>query len=179
MEARRPGPPQSLMYPPRPEGDTLKSGTPCRPGTRATPTPARRDARADADLYAACREGNLAEVKRILDTGRADVNCRDVDGRTPVMWAALWGHRDVVELLVSRGADVSLVDDDGNNTLHYACMRRRQEDSGVCAVSGRGGRQRQEQLQADSGRRGETVDIVSCRISWCHVVHSEVNVVLM
>ncbi|XP_046566467.1 ankyrin repeat domain-containing protein 29-like isoform X2 [Haliotis rubra] len=102
MEARRPGP-------------TQKSDVP------ATPTPARRDARADADLCAACRAGKLAEVKRILDTGRADVNCRSVVGMTPVMRAAGWGHRDVVELLVSRGADVSLVDDDGDNVLHYAC----------------------------------------------------------
>ncbi|XP_046581520.1 ankyrin repeat-containing protein DDB_G0279043-like [Haliotis rubra] len=65
----------------------------------ATPTPARRDARADAELHAACRKGNLAEVKRILDTGQADINCRDVGGRTPVMWAASMGHRDVVEFL--------------------------------------------------------------------------------
>ncbi|XP_046564007.1 histone-lysine N-methyltransferase EHMT2-like [Haliotis rubra] len=66
-------------------------------------------------------KGNLAAVKRILDTCRADVNCRDVGGRTPVMEAAFRGHGDVVELLVSRGADVSLVDDLGDNILHCAC----------------------------------------------------------
>ncbi|XP_067659826.1 uncharacterized protein [Haliotis asinina] len=91
--------------------------------TRATPTPSRRDARADADLRDACWWGKLEELKRILDTGRADVNSRDGVGRTPVMWAALRGHRNVVELLVSRGADVSLVDDGGYNILHWACMR--------------------------------------------------------
>ncbi|XP_067653812.1 ankyrin repeat domain-containing protein 2-like [Haliotis asinina] len=37
------------------------------------------------------------------------------------MWAARNGHRDVVEFLVGRGADVSLVDSDGNNILHWAC----------------------------------------------------------
>ncbi|XP_046560343.1 uncharacterized protein LOC124269370 [Haliotis rubra] len=122
MEARRPGPTQKSDVPATiKEGDTRKYGTRSRPDTRATPTPARRDARADADLHAACREGNLAEVKRILDTGRADINCRGVLGMTPVMEAAQWGHRDVVEFLVSRGADVSLVDDDGDNTLHWAC----------------------------------------------------------
>ncbi|XP_071116478.1 fibronectin type 3 and ankyrin repeat domains 1 protein-like [Haliotis cracherodii] len=41
---------------------------------------------------------------------------------TPVMKAAYMGHRDVVKLLVSEGADVSLVDKYGDNTLHHACM---------------------------------------------------------
>ncbi|XP_071084677.1 inversin-like [Haliotis cracherodii] len=63
----------------------------------------------------------MAAVKRILAAGQADVNCRDVVGRTPVMWVAWRGHRDVVELLVSERADVSQVDEHGNNILHYAC----------------------------------------------------------
>ncbi|XP_067669995.1 cyclin-dependent kinase 4 inhibitor C-like [Haliotis asinina] len=79
------------------------------------------DAQTDADLHYACWAGKLEEVKRILDTGRADVNSRRGVGRTPVMTAARWGRRDVVELLVSQGADASLVDDVGNNILHWAC----------------------------------------------------------
>ncbi|XP_067669958.1 fibronectin type 3 and ankyrin repeat domains protein 1-like [Haliotis asinina] len=92
------------------------------PHQKATPPSTRRDARADADLHYVCREGNLGEVKRILDTGRADVNSGGGGGRTPVMAAAWWGHRDVVKLLVSEGGDVSLLDDDGHNILHWACM---------------------------------------------------------
>ncbi|XP_067668025.1 uncharacterized protein [Haliotis asinina] len=105
MEALKPGP-------------TLKSDVP------ATPNSSCRDARADTDLHHACEKGYLAEVKRILDTGRADVNSRDGDGRTPVMLAADEGHSDVVELLVSQGADVSLVDDYHDNILHLACIGR-------------------------------------------------------
>ncbi|XP_067668024.1 uncharacterized protein [Haliotis asinina] len=102
--------------------DARKSLTPSRPDTRATPTPASRDARTVTDLRNACFEGKLVEVKRILDTGRTDVNSRVGGGMTPVMWAARGGHRDVVELLVSRGADVSLVDVYCNNILHVACV---------------------------------------------------------
>ncbi|XP_046552956.1 ankyrin repeat domain-containing protein 50-like isoform X2 [Haliotis rubra] len=104
------------------EGIALIPGSSQESDVHATPTPARGDTRADADLRDACMEGNLAKMKRILYTGRADVNCRIVGGMTPVMWAAVRRHRDGVELLVSRGADVSLVDDDGNNILHCACV---------------------------------------------------------
>ncbi|XP_046559442.1 ankyrin repeat domain-containing protein 50-like [Haliotis rubra] len=93
----------------------------------ATPAAASRDTGADADLRAACKKGSLAEVKRILDTCRADVNCRVRHGMTPVMWAAGRGHRDVVELLVNQGTDVSLVDNDGNNILHHACREGHRE----------------------------------------------------
>ncbi|XP_046569715.1 poly [ADP-ribose] polymerase tankyrase-2-like [Haliotis rubra] len=75
-----------------------------------------------AALLAACRDGNMAEVKRVLELGQVDINCRGGGERqTLVMWAAERGHREVVELLLSRGADLSLVDTDGNSILHYAC----------------------------------------------------------
>ncbi|XP_048253964.1 palmitoyltransferase AKR1-like [Haliotis rufescens] len=61
------------------------------------------------------------EVKRHLSLG-VDVNCRGWRNWTPLMWAAGYGNSDVVELLVSRGADVSLVDRLGYNILHLACM---------------------------------------------------------
>ncbi|XP_048251562.1 protein HOS4-like isoform X2 [Haliotis rufescens] len=87
-----------------------------KPATQATPSPA------DCwDLHDASSDGNLEEVKRILSQG-VDVDCRRWRSWTPVMRAAYMGHRDVVELLVSEGADVSLVDGDGSNTLHFACV---------------------------------------------------------
>ncbi|XP_048252533.1 ankyrin repeat and protein kinase domain-containing protein 1-like isoform X2 [Haliotis rufescens] len=85
-----------------------------KPATQATPSPA--DCR---DLYEASKAGNLEKVKRLLSRG-VDVDCR-WRGRTPVIGAAWYGHRDVVELLVGKGADVSLVDKDGDNILHFAC----------------------------------------------------------
>ncbi|XP_071115864.1 putative ankyrin-containing lipoprotein Lxx09580 [Haliotis cracherodii] len=87
-----------------------------KPATQATPSPAHC-----GDLSGASRRGNLEEVKRLLSRG-VDVNCRWRGSRTPVMWAAYDGHRDVVELLVGEGADVSLVDVVGNNILHLACI---------------------------------------------------------
>ncbi|XP_071116432.1 inversin-like [Haliotis cracherodii] len=83
--------------------------------SHATPSQADRE-----HLHYASKDGDLEEVKRLLSTPGVDINCR-VGSRTPVMAAARWGHRDVVELLVSEGADVSLVDVVGYNILHLAC----------------------------------------------------------
>ncbi|XP_071111398.1 cyclin-dependent kinase 4 inhibitor C-like isoform X2 [Haliotis cracherodii] len=85
-----------------------------KPATQATPLPADCN-----HLYVASWAGDLKKVKRLLSRG-VDVNCR-MGSWTPVMEAAEQGHRDVVELLVSKGADVSLVDKYGYNTLHLAC----------------------------------------------------------
>ncbi|XP_046341346.2 BRCA1-associated RING domain protein 1-like [Haliotis rufescens] len=123
MEALNPGvTPESELRATSREEETRKSRIPLEPGTRATPTPASRDPRADSDLRDASKRGNVAAVKRILAAGWADVNSIDRKGWTPVLWAARWGHRKVVELLVSKGAFVSVLTFNDNNILHVACM---------------------------------------------------------
>ncbi|XP_067654205.1 uncharacterized protein [Haliotis asinina] len=72
-------------------------------------------------LHLACYNGDLEMVKLILSMNVVNINSRGWNSRTPVMRAAESGHRDVVEFLVSRGADVSLVDGYGDNVLHFAC----------------------------------------------------------
>ncbi|XP_071078455.1 inversin-like isoform X2 [Haliotis cracherodii] len=91
-----------------------------RLSTASHVTPSRADRE---HLHYASLAGDLEEVKRLLSTPGVDVNSRGEWSMTPVMEAARRGHRDVVELLVSEGADVSLVDEDGDNILHLACMR--------------------------------------------------------
>ncbi|XP_048250455.1 ankyrin repeat domain-containing protein 50-like isoform X2 [Haliotis rufescens] len=72
-------------------------------------------------LHMACLGGHVDIVKYVLSQQDADMNGRGQYGRTPLMMAAVKGHRQVFDLLVRKGADVSLVDDDGNNILHMAC----------------------------------------------------------
>ncbi|XP_046557147.1 ankyrin repeat domain-containing protein 50-like [Haliotis rubra] len=76
---------------------------------------------ADTDLHDACKDGNLQRVRYILDQSLEDINKQGKGGMTPVMWAARRGHRELVDLLVKKGANLALVDDVGNNILHWAC----------------------------------------------------------
>ncbi|XP_048253945.1 ankyrin repeat domain-containing protein 50-like, partial [Haliotis rufescens] len=72
-------------------------------------------------LHLACIGGNVAIVKYILSQNFVDINSRGKIGRTPVMVAAAEGHIDLCYLLISKGSDLSVVDDNGCTILHVAC----------------------------------------------------------
>ncbi|XP_048251786.1 uncharacterized protein LOC124123099 [Haliotis rufescens] len=73
----------------------------------------------DNILHLACRGGNKPLVEYILP--KTDINIRGNIGRTPLMNAAYGGKKDVFDFLVSKGADITLTDDDNDNILHLAC----------------------------------------------------------
>ncbi|XP_071104774.1 putative ankyrin repeat protein RF_0381 [Haliotis cracherodii] len=72
-------------------------------------------------LIDACRNGDLKQVKCILSQDTANINTRGENGVTPAMIAAEKGEKDILELLVKKGSDLSLLDEDDNNILHLAC----------------------------------------------------------
>ncbi|XP_046326546.2 ankyrin repeat domain-containing protein 50-like [Haliotis rufescens] len=80
-----------------------------------------QETRGDTILHYACTNGNLSWVRRILAEGTVDINSRGSNNETPILKAAWQGHHQVVELLVERGADLSVVDVVGDNILHRAC----------------------------------------------------------
>jgi ankyrin repeat protein len=56
----------------------------------------------------AAQEGDLAKLKDFLKDFPSLVNSHNDDGWTPLHLAAHYGHREVVELLLARGAQVNL-----------------------------------------------------------------------
>ncbi|XP_046544208.1 26S proteasome non-ATPase regulatory subunit 10-like [Haliotis rubra] len=74
----------------------------------------------DNVLHWGCKGGHLGMVKYLLSLCSLDINSRWLGGGAPLMAAVLWRHTDVCEFLVSRGANVSQVDDGGNSVLHFA-----------------------------------------------------------
>lgn len=60
----------------------------------------------------------------------AEVNARDANGRTPLLWAAWLGYRKEVQLLIQHGAQLDSVDLQGSTALakavgsgHLECVR--------------------------------------------------------
>ncbi|NAZ31100.1 MAG: hypothetical protein GU352_00065 [Acidilobus sp.] len=65
-------------------------------------------------LFSAAASGDLDEVKRlVLDCG-VDPKIKDVEGETPLHYAASEGHLDVVKLLLEHGADPNVQGVEGN-----------------------------------------------------------------
>ncbi|XP_046335601.2 serine/threonine-protein phosphatase 6 regulatory ankyrin repeat subunit A-like [Haliotis rufescens] len=76
----------------------------------------------DTCLIKACETGNCCIVETLIAMKSQDINYRGQHGRTAVMMAALKGHVDILQILVSVGADLALIDDDGNDCLMLASV---------------------------------------------------------
>ncbi|XP_077620964.1 ankyrin repeat domain-containing protein 66 [Crocuta crocuta] len=73
-------------------------------------------------LHQAVAAGDYSSVKKILKKGLCDPNYKDVDwnDRTPLHWAAIKGHLEVMQLLLEYGARPCLVTDVGWTPAHFA-----------------------------------------------------------
>ena len=63
------------------------------------------------------REQNVRTVSWLLELG-ADVNARDLDGRTALMGAAHKGRSEIVQTLVDHGADMAARDVGSRDSIH-------------------------------------------------------------
>ncbi|XP_046543054.1 serine/threonine-protein phosphatase 6 regulatory ankyrin repeat subunit B-like [Haliotis rubra] len=75
----------------------------------------------DNILHWVCRGGHVEMVKYVISLNFVDINSRGHYGRTPMMVAAFKGHREVFDLVMSKGGDASLVDKNDDNILHWVC----------------------------------------------------------
>lgn len=95
------------------------------------------------DLQNAAREGNVAELTKLLAQG-ADVNSRDKHSRVPLHLAAWAGQLECCKILVAEGADKSSAAMDDTTALHFAAQKGHlevvrfllNEGMRICAIVG-------------------------------------------
>lgn len=72
----------------------------------------------------AIKSSNCKAIKLLTNAGLVDINRKyqgyGAQGRTPLLFAAEIGNREVILLLLAKGAKVQDVTDDGFNALHLA-----------------------------------------------------------
>lgn len=76
-------------------------------------------------LLEAARDGDLAELRRLLEAEGLSAEHADLRRRTPLMYAAGFGHAAVVRFLLQEAqAEVNQVDDTQKTALHHAAKPR-------------------------------------------------------
>jgi len=75
------------------------------------------DATGRAGLFMALQEGSLKAAEALIAWPKTNVEWRNAKGESPLMIAALKGHKELVRALIQRDADVNKT---GWTPLHYA-----------------------------------------------------------
>jgi ankyrin repeat protein len=86
------------------------------------------------DVFQAAQSGDASRLKDILDSNPTLANTENSDGLTPLGYAAHFGHKDAVQVLLDYGADINAVSHSqipfipSNTALHAAIAGERNED---------------------------------------------------
>lgn len=78
---------------------------------------------------------DIVKVDRLTRDG-ANVNLKDGDGKTVLMWASSYGYKEIVEVLIRGGAKMDLKDKDGWTALIWASSRSETETVEALISSG-------------------------------------------
>lgn len=85
--------------------------------------------KADITFFLESASNNyMSGVEDSLEKGFS-IDSKGPAGQTALMRAALWGHNEIVKLLIDKGARVDLQDKDGNSALILACRNGREESA--------------------------------------------------
>lgn len=72
-----------------------------------------------ANIWIAASDNNIKVVEDYLNSGKFTPNSKDPNGYTPVHAAAAYGYIDLLKLLMAKGGDINIQDNDGDTPLHH------------------------------------------------------------
>ena len=129
--------------------------TPVEPVAEAATQVPKTAKAPDIDIWTAIVKGNIEAVKKHLAAG-ADVNAASElwSGMTPLHLAAEGGHNEIAELLIAKGADLNVKDQNqfvGGTPLDWAIKRKKTETADL--LRKHGGKMVAELRAADTNRK--------------------------
>ena len=72
---------------------------------------------ADKNIWLASSDGDLNQVKFLVENSGVNVNSYDDNSYTPMHASISWNQYDVLNYLISKGGNIDIVDDDGESPL--------------------------------------------------------------
>ena len=75
-------------------------------------------------LHTAARNGKVEKVRELLDRGGVDIEHEDGVQSTPLSWAAVNGHLEIITMLLQAGAEKNTTNKYGNTPLMLASWNR-------------------------------------------------------
>lgn len=86
-------------------------------------------------LLRAAKDGDAATIAQLLDAG-LDIEHRGMWGNNPLLCACAYGSDAVAALLIKRGAEVAVENEDGATALMLGCLEGLSEAVGLMLASG-------------------------------------------
>ena len=72
------------------------------------------------NLIEVVKNNDINRVNSILNNGKENINAKDRDGWTALIWASCKGYLEIVKYLVENGADIDAKDNEGWSALMEA-----------------------------------------------------------
>lgn len=77
-------------------------------------------------IHIAARQGNDLILNMLIQQN-ADLNEKDSNGRTPLIYAVIEDHQTIVTSLLAHGARINEIDCDDRSALHWAVLHSRED----------------------------------------------------
>ena len=71
-------------------------------------------------LHYIARTGDLEACKALIETAKANMEIKDLEGMTPLLIAVKLSRTDIIEYLIQKGANTDATNNKGQNALHIA-----------------------------------------------------------
>ncbi|SCN69487.1 uncharacterized protein FFB20_03495 [Fusarium fujikuroi] len=85
-----------------------------------TPTSNANRTEGEKLLLSAVKYGHIHVVRVLLEAKKTNLNLKDDEGWTPLMWAINYRHSRIIKLLLEHGAHVDIRDRNGMTSLYFA-----------------------------------------------------------
>jgi len=87
-------------------------------------------------LHVAARSGQVEVVRFLLSQKQVNMNGRNKNGWTPLIWAAITGSEEVATLLIQAGCDIFVQDEKGMTALMWAAKHGHEEVAKMLLTAG-------------------------------------------